>query len=186
MLSAMNKYLIGGLTIIIIILLAGLGYFIFQNQKLAKRLASSPSPTVQPISSPQETPPTNSQPSPSAKLTFLEISENIKDGVNSRDFAALRTYMTDPITVILQATECCGPKTPDEAVSQMSYIKEGVPFNFNQNSDLVKNLKAKNPELDAKFIGVSQDKEHLIAFGLNSQNRISDIRMSVSWKLFNQ
>lgn len=93
--------------------------------------------------------------------------------------------MTDPVNLILQATECCGPRTPDEAVNQMSYINEGIPFDFNQESETTKSLKAKNPELAEKYIGISTGTEHLIAFGINNQNKISDIRISVSWKLFN-
>lgn len=93
--------------------------------------------------------------------------------------------MADPLQVILQATECCGPKTPQEAVDQMTYIDEGVPFNFDQNNETIKNLKAKNQELEGRFIGISQAKEHLVAFGLDNENKIADIRLSVSWKLFN-
>ncbi|MBI2594374.1 hypothetical protein HYW39_01625 [Candidatus Curtissbacteria bacterium] len=180
----MNKNILYVLITLLVVTIALVGYLIFQNQKIARQLSSaSPTPTPVAISPSPEASPLSS-PSPSPKLTLAEISENIRDGVNSRDFAALRTYMTNPVSVILQATECCGPKTPDEVVSQLSYIEEGVPFNFNQTSDLVKSLKDKNPELSGKIIGISQSKEHLVAFGLNDQNRITDIRMSVSYKLF--
>ena len=96
----------------------------------------------------------------------------------------MASYMTNPVHVILQATECCGEQTPDEAIAQASYVEPGVPFNFDQGNETIKNLKAKNPELAGTFIGISQNMEHLIAFTTNSQNKITQIRFSVSWKLF--
>lgn len=183
----MNKLLLALLVIIILILTAVSGYFIFQNQKLIKILGqASPSPfasqspsiiTGSPLSSPIISP------SPTISKTSLE--ENIKDATNSGNTAALATFMTNPVSVIIQASECCGPKTPDEAVSQLSYINQGKPFDFNQNSPAITNIKAKNPELAGKFVGVSQFGEQLVAFGINTQSKISDIRMSISWKLFN-
>lgn len=172
------------LIILTAVLLLGLGYFIFQNQKLIKQLTvtqSSPTLTI------SASPPTSSPsqlPSPSPTLTLIQLQENIADGVNSRNFAALATFMTNPVLVILQATECCGPQTPDEAVSQFSYINDGIPFDFNQNQETIKNLKSKNTELANKYVGISKNAEHLVAFGITGSNRIGDVRFSVSWKLF--
>lgn len=83
------------------------------------------------------------------------------------------------------SSECCEPQTPDEAVVQLSYINDGIPLDFNQQLETIKNLKNKNPQLADAFIGVSKTTEHLAAFYLDSQNRISAIQLSVSWKLYN-
>src|SRR3990167_9463229 len=117
-------------------------------------------------------------------MSLFELQENIKASVNSSNTQAMATYMTNPVQVILQATECCGEQTPDEAVTQASYVEPGVPFNFDQQNETIKNLKTKNPELANTFVGISQNLEHLIAFTTNNQNKISQIRFSVSWKLF--
>lgn len=164
---------------VVIILFAALGYFIFQNQKLINKLAtqtSSPSPSTPSVS-----------PQPSPQKTAAEVQENIEAAVNSRNLAALATYMTKPkVNFSLMSSECCEPMTPDEAVAQMSYIDEGVPMDFDQNNPTIKNLKTKNSQLAGSFIGISIGKEHLAAFSLNSENRISAIQLSVSWKLYNQ
>lgn len=176
------------LVILVIILLLGIGYFIFQNQKLISRLSSqtsSPSPSVPSQPAGPSQPSLSPSPSPSPYLTRLSTQNAIKTNIVSKNYQGLVAYMTDPANLILQATECCGPRTPDEVVNQMSYINEGIPFDFNQESETTKNLKAKNPELAEKYIGISTITEHLIAFGINNQNKISDIRISVSWKLFN-
>ena len=165
------------------ILAAAAGYLLFQNQKLTNQLTqTSPSPTPkETVQKPQESP----QSTPSSKpMTLLELQENIKASVNSKNTQAMASFMTNPVHVILQATECCGEQTPDEAVAQASYVESGVPFNFDQQNETIKNLKAKNPELANTFVGISQNLEHLIAFTINNQNKITQVRFAVSWKLF--
>jgi len=183
----MKKVLIVLTIIAALIFTAAVGYLLFQNQKLSNQLTQksqlqSPTPTpAETVQKPQESP----QPTPSSKpMSLFELQENIEAAVNSRNTQAMASYMTNPIYVILQATECCGEQTPDEAVAQASYVEPGVPFNFDQQNETIKNLKAKNPELANTFVGISQNLEHLIAFTTNNQNKISQIRFSVSWKLF--
>lgn len=180
----MKKLLIALAIIAAVVLLAAVGYLIFQNQKLIAKLSlASPSPSPQVTD--QKTPSASAQtPSPSPKLTPAEVWENIEAAVNTKNTQALASYMTNPVNVLLQATECCGEQTPDEAVSQASYVEPGVPFNFDQENPTIKNLKTKNPELAGTFTGISQNMEHLIAFTLNNQNKISQVRFAVSWKLF--
>ena len=179
----MKKLLIALAIIAAVILAAAAGYLLFQNQKLTNQLTqTSPSPTPkETVQKPQESP----QPTPSSKpMTLLELQENIKASVNSKNTQAMATYMTNPVRVILQATECCGEITPGEAIAQVSYVEPGVPFNFDQADGTIENLKLKNPELADTFIGISENMEHLIAFTINNQNKIAQIRFSVSWKLF--
>lgn len=178
----MNKFFAPFVGILIVTLLVALGYFIFQNQKLIREFSQNPPQQQPPASTP--TPLATPQPSPSPKITAATTQNAIKTNVAAKNYQGLVPYMADPIEVILQATECCGPKTPAAAIEQMSYLDEGMPYNFDQDQETVKNLKSKNLELADKYIGISQTKEHLVAFGLDSENKISDIRMSVSWKLF--
>lgn len=179
----MNKLLVTLISITVIALLAALGYFIFQNQQLIGQLSKNPV-SVSPAPSPTPTPSASIQPSPSGQITALLTQNAIKTNIAAKNYQGLIPYMTDPVEIILQATECCGPQTAQEAVDQMSYIEDGVPFDFDQNTDSVKNLKAKNAELADKYIGISKSQEHLVAFGIDNSGRIADIRISVSWKLF--
>lgn len=90
------------------------------------------------------------------------------------------------VNFIIMSSSCCEPKTPDEAVANLDYVKEGVPFDFNQNSTLVKNLKSKNDRLKDAYIGISKSKEHLVAFTLDFANQITQVEVSISYKLYNQ
>lgn len=181
----MNKYIAGVFIILTISLVGILGYFIFQNQKLIKTL-SSPTPTPEAAT---ESPKLSPSPSPSASPTLSksQLQDNIKDAINSKNFAALEGYMTTPtVNFIIMSSECCQPQTPQEAIDQLAYIDDGIPMDFNQESDTVKNLKAKNSRLSSAYVGISQTKEHLIALTLNAQNKISAVEVSVSWKLYDQ
>ena len=179
----MKRLLIALVIVALVILAATVGFLILQNQKLISKLSqASPSPSPQEtIQKAQESP--QSTPSPKA-MALSELQENIEASVNSKNTQAMASYMTNPVHVILQATECCGEQTPNEAVSQVSYVEPGIPFNFDQGNETIKSLKAKNPELAGTFIGISQNMEHLVAFTVNNQNKISQVRFAVSWKLF--
>ena len=180
----MNNLLIV-LTVLVIILLGVAGYFIYQNQIVIKQLTKVASPSPAPATSqPQATTQASPTSTPSPLLTLALTQNAIKTNINAKNYQGLTAYMTNPVSVILQASECCGPKTPTEAIDQMAYINTGIPFDFDQESATTKNLKDKNPQLADKFLGISKASEYLVSFGINSDNKISDILMAVSWKLF--
>src|SRR4030043_913928 len=181
----MNKLKIIFLSIIVIVLLGGIGYLLFAKKQPSGETLQSPSPILspQPTSSPQLSP--TLIPSPSPHLTLANVKENIEAAVNSKNFAALTSYATRPtIDFIIMSSECCGPITPEEAVDQLKYVNSGLPLDFNQDTQLIKNLKRKNPQLTDTFIGISKTQEQLAAFTIDSQNRISQVQVSVSWKLY--
>jgi len=180
----MNKLLVSAVAIIILALVAGLGYFIFQNQKLISRLSPSPQ-----TSSLAQSPQTQTQsPSPTAKkITTKDIQEQITASVNSKNYQALAGYITLPkVNFSLMSTECCEPMTPDEAAAQMDYIAGGEPFTFDQQNPTIVSLKAKNPQLAQSFIGLSTGGEQLASFTIDANNKISSIKLSVSYKLYTQ
>ncbi|OGE09297.1 hypothetical protein A3A60_04190 [Candidatus Curtissbacteria bacterium RIFCSPLOWO2_01_FULL_42_26] len=176
------------LAIIVVILLTGGGYLIFQNQKLTKQFVKQePGPSSIPSAQTSPSPSIVSSPSQSTKHTLKDIQENIKAAINSKNYQALAGYMKTPkVNFIIMSSSCCDPQAPDEAASQLDYIKNGVPFDFNQNSTLVNSLKAKNERLKDAYIGLSQTNEQLIGFTLDSSNQITQIEVSVSYKLYNQ
>lgn len=182
----MSKYLVATFILLIAALVVGLGYFIFQNQKLIKTLAS-PSPSAQKAQVESPSPNKSPSPSPTPSLTKQQLEENIKDAINSKNFAALEGYMTTPsVNFIIMSSECCQPQSPQDAITQLDYIKDGTPMDFNQQNETIKNLKAKNSRLANAYVGISQSAEHLVAFTTSSQNKISQVEVSVSWKLYEQ
>ena len=184
----MNKGLTAGLIAIIILLIASVGYFIYQNQKILKDLSGqkqsqqTPQATTQVSSKPAPSP----TPLPSPSFTLLGTQSAIKSHLNSKDYKGLIPYMTSPaVDFSLMSTECCPEQSQQEAATQMSYIENGLPLDFDQNNPQIKTLKDKNAQLKNTFIGISTAGEHLAAFTINSENKISKIQLSVSWKLYN-
>lgn len=169
--------------ILIFVLVGGLGYFIFQNQKLIKSL-SSPSPSTKETTSPSVKSPLPSA-APSPTMTLDQLKENIEAAINSKNFAALATYVTTPkVNFSIMSTECCQPMTPNEAAEQMNYIKDDTPLDFDQNSQIVKNIKIKKPEYANAYIGVSKTGEQTAIFTINANNKISAIQLSASYKFY--
>lgn len=184
----MNKVVITVLFVIIILLGAGLGIVLFQNQKLLKGLSAKPEATTISTTTDQRVQEQNASPAPSPKIqTLLEVQKALEENTNQKDHKGLLQYTkSGKINFIIMSSSCCEPKSPEEAVSGISYIDEGIPFDFNQDTTTVKNLKSKNERLKDAYIGISKNKEHLVAYTIDSQNLIVQIEVSVSWKLYNQ
>lgn len=190
----MNKTLSLALVGITTILILIVGYLVYQNQKLINEFVKA-SPSPSPLASASPGSSGNQEPSvsplnrlvTSSPYLTVDLTENaIKTNVNAKNYNGLIPYMTTPkVFVVLQATECCGDKTPQEAVEQMSYIEGGIPFDFNQESEKIVNLKIKNSNLEKSYIGISTVNEQLIAFNIDSGSHITNIEMSASWKLYN-
>ncbi len=120
------------------------------------------------------------------EITVLDrenVEENIEAGIKTGDYAAIGSYMVDEVFVALYATECCGPQDREEAVNNLGYIKSGENWNFDQENQVAKDLKAKSEYFGPdSFVGVASN-EYAIAFKFNEENRISDVAMVASYKL---
>ena len=176
----MSKNFLIILVIIVVVLLTASIYLLFLTGQLTKQ-NSTPSPTsiVQSPASEQSTP----TPIQNLALTRKAIEENI----NNKNYQGLIPYMLTPkIDFSLMSSECCEPMTPQETINQLSYINKGIPLDFNQETDLVKNLKNKNSQLAGTLIGISKTGEQLAAFTIDSENKISVIQLAVTYKLYNQ
>lgn len=182
----MNKRVTFLITIVVLVAV-GLVYFVFQNQKKLKDTGTQivPNNSTQDEKITQPSPSAAVSPTPSA-LTQSEVLELIKKSSNNTDHSAILPYLSkSKVNFIIMSSSCCEPKTPQEAADSLNYIDPGIPFEFDQNSKVVKTLKEKNDRLKNTYIGISQTKEHLIAYTLNFKNEITQIEVSVSWKLYN-
>lgn len=162
-------------------------YLLFQNQKIIGGLIPN---TVNRELQEQETVSPQAEATTSAspkKLTIIDTQAAILEITNNTDRSTFANYMADTVNVLLYATDCCQPQNKQSAISQLSYINEGLPITFDQKNTTIVNLKAKNPQLADTYMGISQTKEHMIAYTIDPQTaKITDIQMSVSWKLYNQ
>jgi hypothetical protein len=62
----------------------------------------------------------------------LSFTDNIKAALDSKNTAAFSTYTTNPVTVVLAASEFAEPVDPDAAALQMEYTHSATgPWDFN-------------------------------------------------------
>lgn len=184
----MNKTIAILSGIIFTLLVAAIGYFVIQNQKLTGQLEKNQQTqtviTQNTVESPSAIP--TAQASASSKtVTLDDVHQIIIAATSQKDHSALLPYLkTEGVNFIVMSSGCCAPKTPKEAIDSLNYIDEGTPFDFDQNSTTVKETRAKNERLTKAFIGISKNSEKLVAFTINSKNQITQIEVAASWKLY--
>lgn len=83
-------------------------------------------------STPETTDPIEPEPSeaPDPALGAAD-RENLADAIRSGNTAAVEGYFSDPVRVIIMASECCFDISPAEAVNQLSYVTgAAAPWDF--------------------------------------------------------
>ncbi len=161
-----------------------------QNQKLTSQLAKSPQTQIatelSPTPSASQTTIVQSLPSPKVK-TLKDVQDALIANTNIKDHSAILPLLkTDTVNFIVMSSGCCPPKTAKDALDSLNYIDDGIPFDFEQNSTLVKTLKSKNERLTNAFIGLSKNKEQLVAYTIDDKNQVTQIEVSASYKFYTQ
>lgn len=170
----------------IIVALAG-AYFLGKGQFINKA-NPTPQPTTvtQAMASPSSIP-LNTAQKEEPKANQSTVIANIQDAVTSRNYAALATYMVNPVGVVLYASECCEPQTPDKAAAQLDYLNSATPpWNFQDSNPIAIQLRAKSDFFkNATVIGTASNG-YAVGFTLNDQNKISSIALVSDYKLITQ
>lgn len=134
-----------------------------------------PTVTVEPTAIPS--PPTPAHPA-------AYVMEQIIAAITSKNTQALEGYMADTVQVRLEATECCGPLTKQEAMMQLSYIDPATGWNFDPTNPVIMDLAAAIPDHYGGdwIVGVASN-EFVAAFKLNNQNKIEAYNLAVTYKI---
>ncbi len=109
--------------------------------------------------------------------------ENIEASITSGNTAALEGYMASKVNVILAASECCGSRTPAQAVADIAYVESGTdPWDFSLPQAKLDGYAGGDyaqyfPE-DA-LVGVSAN-DYIISFTFNDAGEISGVFMANS------
>ncbi len=113
-----------------------------------------------------------------------QVSEdNLKAAVVSKNYAALEGVMANPVSVRLEATECCGLLAPEEAVEQMEYLNNASGIWDFSESEITQGLAASYPEnYGNAIIGISSDN-YVVGFQQNQSGQISKISIAADYNL---
>ena len=134
-----------------------------------------PTPTIEPTAIPSPT--TQAQP-------VVDVGEQIIAAMTSKNTQALEGYMMDTVQVWLEATECCGPLTKQEAMSQLSYIDPATGWSFDPTNQVINDLAAAIPDRYGGdwIVGVASN-EYVASFKVNDQNKIEAYNLCVTYKI---
>ena len=182
--SSMKFFLFGFLFALILIAIGGGAYFIGQKQADNNNLETTPKAVATPA--PTKSPTANIS-SQEEVLTPDQIKSRIIEAIEKKEFEKLSGLMESEVTLILHATECCGPMTKSEAVDQTkSYLAQAVsPWDFSDSNPINSAVKEAYPQNYNDIVGNSKN-EYLIGIELSDDNKIQRIAMSVSYKLLIQ
>lgn len=97
--------------------------------------------------------------------------------------AALEGYMTDPVTVVLAASEKGGPVTPAQAVQDLNYLSGATdPWDFNLSAVTLASYKNGFYGQyfgDMTVVGKSAN-DYVVSFMIDTNNKITTIFMTGS------
>lgn len=181
--------MIGAVIAVVIIAALGGAYYLGRGGFSVQKQTPTPQPTTvtQSVSaaSPSPTPAMAQKEEP--KVSANQVIASITDGVTSKNYAAIASYMLDPVGVVLYASECCEPQTPDKAAKQLEYLSSGTPpWNFADNNPIAAQLRAKSDYFkNATVIGTASNGM-TVGFTLNADNKISAIVLVADYKLITQ
>ena len=126
---------------------------------------------------------------PNSKQEQLEDAESsFEAAINQRDQQGMTDMMANTVNYVEEATECCGRIGKVTAAKNFLGYSEGTKlFNFAETQQLVKKMRVNLPQSFGadKFtkIGVGNDKK-VVAYRLNSQNKVDSLYIAISYGLF--
>jgi hypothetical protein len=175
----MRNYILGIVSVLIILAIAGGAYFYGVKKSTPNNLETSIDPTITAKTTPTITP----TPTPTVEPE-VNLSEQIIAAITSKNTAALKGYMTDTVQVRLEASSCCGPITKEEAISQLSYLDPAVGWNFDPTNQIQLDLALASPDYYGAgwLVGVANN-EYIVSFKINSNSKIEAYNLGATYKL---
>lgn len=178
----MNKYLPGIILSISIAAVASLFYYLGLNRgNLFPTQSSPPTAAISSSSAPFTPPPTMDEQDKSPSESTHDL---IVAAIETKSYSDLLPYLANTVQVRLESSGCCGPLTPAETVSQLSYLDSAVlPWTFDPDHAIIAQL-ATNSEFyaDPYVVGISSNKMGF-SYHLNSEGKVDAINLMASYDL---
>lgn len=112
-------------------------------------------------------------------------SAAFEKAVNDKDFTKIETLMAARVYYVIDASGCCGDITRKEAASNLkNYIDTVKSFNFDQDQQVVKQMKVNLADTFAKYtIGIA-DNRTVLSYHLDAQGKVDDLMLSASHLMY--
>jgi hypothetical protein len=112
-----------------------------------------------------------------------EQLDKIIDAVGSSNYAALQSYLANPVKVVIAASEFSKDRTPTEAITDIKYLDTTKdPWDFDLPATALSEYRAgdyKQYFPTKALVGKSSDGK-VVAFGFNTDGKINLIFMASS------
>jgi hypothetical protein len=122
------------------------------------------------------------QQEPTSQISSTSAFEK---AVNDKNFTQMEALMADRVYFVEDATDCCGDVTKKEAMKNFKlYTANTESFNFDQNQQVVKQMKVNLADTFAKYtIGIA-DNKMVLSFHLDAQGKVDDLMLSASHLMY--
>jgi uncharacterized protein HemX len=168
----------GLLILVIVAILGGAGWYVYDANKKANNSYDSASKSSN--ATPKAAKKSESKTAES-KAPSQATLDNIKASITSKNTAALEGYMAASVNVILAASEAYGPQTPAQAVKDVDYVSGGTePWNFALPAATLAQYQAgdyKQYFPASALVGKSAN-DYVISFQFDSAGKINGIFMT--------
>ena len=114
-----------------------------------------------------------------------QSSSAFEKAVNDKDFTKVEALMAAKVFYVVDASDCCGDITKKEAASHLkNYIRDVKLFNFDQEQQVIKQMKVNLAGTFAKYtIGIA-DNKMVLSYHLDKQGKVDDIMLSASHLMY--
>ena len=128
---------------------------------------------------------TNSAPANQMAAAAQTTSAVFEKAVNDKDFSKIDAMMATRVYYVIDSSDCCGDITKKEAVANLkNYIQNVKSFNFDQNQQVVKQMKVNLADTFAKYtIGIA-DNKMVLSYHLDAQGKVDDLMLSASHLMY--
>ena len=105
--------------------------------------------------------------------------------INDKDFTKIEALMAARVYYVVDASDCCGDITKKEAAANLkTRIADVKSFDFDQDQQVVKQMKVNLADTFAKYtIGIA-DNKMVLSFHLDAQGKVDDLMLSASHLMY--
>ena len=113
------------------------------------------------------------------------LSSAFEKAVNDKDFTKIEALMATRVYYVIDASGCCGDITKKEAATNLkNYIDTVKSFNFDQDQQVVKQMKVNLADIFAKYtIGIADNKT-VLSYHMDAQGKVDDLMLSASHLMY--
>lgn len=117
--------------------------------------------------------------------TVSQRSTAFEKAINDKDFAKVETLMADSVYYVIDASDCCGDISKKEAANNLqNYIRGVKSFDFDQDQQIVKQMKVNLAGTFARYIIGVADNKMVLSYQLDKQGKVDNLLLSASHLMY--